>query len=65
MAFEAKYPGRCADCGEDIERGDLIQYDEDSRIVHADCDPEPTAAERPTETCTECWLIKPCGCEEF
>jgi hypothetical protein len=59
--FEAKYAGTCDSCTERIKPGDLVTYTDDV-IVHADCE-EHAVPERKTETCTECWLIKPCQCE--
>ena len=34
--FDAKYPGRCADCGDDIDEGDEIGYIDDE-ICCGDC----------------------------
>lgn len=67
MGFEAKYHGRCADCGEHIAPGDRVRYDDD-RLVHDNCEasatPDPTVL-RPDEiVCESCWLVKPCGCED-
>jgi hypothetical protein len=60
--FEAKYPGPCADCDERIKPGQLVYFAEDG-VAHVDCE-EIIPPERPTVTCTECWLIKPCRCDE-
>lgn len=60
--FEAKYFGACSECEEFIKPGQLIHYGENG-AAHVDCD-EAAPPERPTVTCTECWLIKPCGCDE-
>jgi len=38
--FEAKYYGRCQECGERIEPGDEVCYDADDDLVHEDCNPE-------------------------
>lgn len=35
--FEAMYEGFCYACGDDIEPGDQIAYNEDDEIVHGDC----------------------------
>lgn len=69
MTFRAKYRGRCAACRESIEPGELVEYDQDDRLVHDDCDgdyAEAAQADRDAEreVCGECWLLKPCGCEE-
>lgn len=62
VSFEAKYPGTCGSCGERIGVGDVCKYDSTDSVMHEDCDGayEP---ERKTETCTQCWLIKPCECD--
>lgn len=52
--FQAKYPGRCADCGERIEAGDAVRYVDDE-LVHDAC----TATSPPPRTppvCATCWL---------
>jgi len=59
MSFEAKYPGYCENCESRIHEGDAVKFVEDV-FVHVSCEPKP---ERKTETCTECWLIKPCECD--
>ncbi|QAY70043.1 hypothetical protein [Xylanimonas protaetiae] len=67
-AFEARYPGRCTDCGGAIERGQMIRYSAgDSNtiavggFVHDGC--EDADPEQPPVICTTCWLTKPCDCE--
>jgi hypothetical protein len=68
MAITAQFDGGdCRDCLEPIEVGQQIVPKEiDGRRVwvHEVCpasgwDPRPGA-----EVCTECWLEKPCGCED-
>jgi hypothetical protein len=61
MSFEAKYGGPCGSCTERIRPGDQVTYADDE-MVHADCEGSSTP-ERKTETCSVCWLIKPCECE--
>lgn len=63
MSFEAKYGGRCADCGESIYVGDMIRYDGDT-VVHDDCDPV-AVDDRPLSVCDKCWLVQPCDCGVF
>lgn len=69
MALEAKYEGRCGGCLERIHVGDTVEFGEkDSftghrRVVHVDCD-AAAPVERAEVVCPECWLIKPCGCED-
>jgi hypothetical protein len=59
--FEAKYRGTCESCTGRIRPTELVTYSEGS-IVHADCE-EFAEPERKTETCTDCWIIKPCECD--
>ena len=61
MSFEAKYTGHCSSCECRIEPGETIRYVDDW-VEHVDC-MEGLVPERPTVTCTECWIIKPCGCD--
>lgn len=48
MAFEARYPGRCADCGGGIHAGETIRKARGRRgYAHAECEAhEPTYKER-------------------
>lgn len=62
MSFEAKYRGKCDACGDWWSVGEEIRYNDESDLIHVDCQ-EVIAAERKTETCTECWIIKPCECD--
>ena len=61
MSFEAKYGRICGSCTERIRPGDEVKYVEDE-LVHVDC-AVAAPIECKTETCTVCWLIKPCECE--
>lgn len=65
MAFEARYEGQCADCGERIRMGELIVRDGE-HFVHQVCDPADTDLDRDVEreVCTECFLVKPCPCQD-
>lgn len=65
MAFEAKYPGWCEDCGNRFGVGDMIEGDPHTGYRHADCgrgEDVPTA-----RICDRCWLViapsGACGCE--
>lgn len=62
MSFEAKYAGWCTACDDRIHVGDIATYEDDT-IVHADCEGS-AQPERKPEVCTQCWLTKPCGCED-
>jgi len=37
--FVARFPGRCAECDEDIHEGDQLARLTDDSIVHEDCTP--------------------------
>jgi hypothetical protein len=64
--FVAKYSGQCAGGCDGIEPGDVVEL-EDGALMHTDCENSEGMREegRRTETCTECWTIKPCACGEF
>jgi hypothetical protein len=63
MVFEARYAGRCGNCGEAIAAGDSVRFEEDV-VVHDICDTSDPAGLRPGEVvCESCWLVKPCGCD--
>jgi len=68
VKFAAKYSGQCAGGCDGIEPGDEVEFVDDV-LMHTDCEnSEGLRAESPdrkTETCPECWVIKPCGCGEF
>ena len=37
--FTAAYPGTCAECLDEIEPGDEVQYVDDE-LIHEDCNPD-------------------------
>lgn len=68
--FEAKFGGVCDACDERIAPGQMVRYSEDydnGSPIHDDCDSIEaiTDVDRDAarEVCTDCWLLKPCGCE--
>jgi len=65
--FEARYPGRCLSCGDEISVGDILRYDDDDRAVHANCCGEHVdllaARRRKATICPECHLEQPCDCD--
>mgnify|MGYP002787308297 CR=1 FL=1 len=65
MSFRAMYRGVCGSCGEAIAPGDECAYDEGS-VVHEDCvgAPRVRVTVKQAETCTDCWLEKPCPCDD-
>lgn len=67
MTFHARYPGRCADCGERIDENDLIAVTDDGAIC-ADCEGGIDAHRRPDPpVCQTCWLAHPASvnCDEW
>ncbi len=62
MSFRAEYGGQCYICEERIHVGDVTTY-YGVEVGHFDCE-ESSQPERKAEVCTQCWLTKPCECEE-
>lgn len=66
-SFTARYPGRCGGCDDGIEVGEVLTYDEDNVVIHADCAPNPERISKPPEVCPRCFLAKAengsCGCD--
>lgn len=66
MSFKAKYDGRCSECGETIEAGDQLEWDDADRAVHADCT-RYDIPEQAKPTCSKCWQViatnGACGCD--
>lgn len=69
--FQAQYPGRCENCGGDIEVGDTLRWDGEV-AVHDDCDrygdlAAPDDSAETTEVCPRCFLAisvsGKCGCD--
>lgn len=56
MAFQAKYPGQCAACGERIHLADYVRY-EDDLLVHDDCPDtvDPDLPGRQERKCPDCY----------
>jgi len=67
MSFEAKYAGFCPACDERIHIGDELQADpldgNATTYIHVKC-PE-SALEHKNPVCTECWIEKPCECDDL
>lgn len=62
MTFNAKYPGRCGDCGERFDVGDFIKYNGPGLLVHSDCEWAAVTMDDftlgPRETiCPDCYTI--------
>ena len=58
----AEYASACEVCDGPIAPGDPIMPDGDGGWMHytGGCQTPP----RPRPICDQCWLEKPCGCEE-
>ncbi len=41
MSFTARYPGECADCGDEITPGAVVTYDRHHDLVHLRCPGQP------------------------
>lgn len=61
MTFRAKYPGRCAACGDDIEIEDHLDWSDDAgAAVHSECARAPRQSEiKPREVCPRCFIELP------
>ena len=69
--FRAKYRGECGACEEPIEVDDVLTYDEDQTVIHADCAPTVKRQRedlRPVAVCPQCFTAKSvtgsCVCDE-
>lgn len=68
--FTARYPGRCPACGDPIDIGEDLTWDDD-QAVHFTCAGRPRISvitERAREVCPRCFVEKAvngaCACEE-
>lgn len=55
--FAARFLGSCPECGDDVDPGQLVRYDDDSRLVHDDCDAAEQESVRPEVVCPSCWTV--------
>lgn len=63
MSLIAAYESCCNECAMEIEPGDLITGVLDG-YVHLDCADEDDFDTGPTVLCSDCFLTKPCFCEQ-
>ena len=56
----ARYPGKCADCGEYWPEGTPIRH-VDEGWVHDACSDRLSDVRRSETTCPRCWLVHPKG----
>ncbi len=67
--FEARYPGRCPACREQIEVGDDLVFNDDDVVVHFGCANRSAVPKigQSGEVCPRCFIEKAvsgaCGCE--
>lgn len=68
MSFPAKYRGKCASCLEPIEVGQEVHfvgaYNHDKELQHVECEEAITIPEHRAPVCKDCWLEKPCECDD-
>lgn len=62
MAFEAKFHQGCARCGHDVQGAQAVYEGND--LVHVDCPASRLDLQSSDVVCTECWLVKPCACQD-
>lgn len=63
-ALRARFGGRCGGgCGERIVPGDTIVYVDDE-VVHVACEGDAIRPARRAPVCSNCWLEKPCSCDD-
>lgn len=69
--FEARYPGRCPACEEEIRVGDDLIFNDDDVTVHFGCANRPRLSPvtgKAREICPRCFTEKSvsgtCACEE-
>lgn len=53
-SFNARWSGRCADCDEWFDVGELVHYVDDE-LVHDRCSGEELKPESPP--CPQCWTV--------
>lgn len=61
--FIACYHSQCGSCDGHISPGDTARWLDDE-VVHALCTDDPAPPARPVVVCTDCWMTKPCFCDD-
>lgn len=56
--FQAKYSGRCPDCGGGVEVGDVVTYGGTGKVVHGLCE-DTSLAPIQREVCKRCFCEVP------
>lgn len=63
MSFQARYRSQCVSCGNPINEGEHVMY-EDGHLVHLDC-PDPIDDDQPARNerrCPDCFTIHAGDC---
>lgn len=67
MSFVGKWPGECAQCGEET-KGTLVEYNYDNEIQHVLCPEEQGLHGKPRPVCPQCFCVMPstgrCDCRD-
>lgn len=69
MVFEAKFPGRCDDCREEIRPGQMIESKPNGTYVHEVCPdgPDDFSLKARESVCPVCFMVRAvdgsCECE--
>ena len=63
-SFEAKFRSKCRDCGESIQTGQSVHFNDQNSVVHDNClaDYVGDNLEITTPVCKECNMVTPCWC---
>lgn len=59
MGFTAKYPGKCGGCPNYIEPGQIVKYDDQSCLLHEECEAPVESPVKRGKICTVCFLEMP------
>jgi hypothetical protein len=55
--FTAQYRSMCAECGDTINPGEDVRYDEHDRLVHWMCPDDPDLSVGSATPCPKCFLV--------
>lgn len=62
MTIEARYPGRCAECGGTFDKGERIAAIREREWAHESCPDDLTLPDETPASCPECFMVLPCIC---
>lgn len=57
VVFRARYSGRCPACEEPIKVDQPVVYNDDEKVVHADCDTAAPTARPERPPCPSCHMV--------